>query len=183
MAAGDRLLDSSGNVILDASGNIMLSDGAGDACCCGSASGVCAPCSSDPVSWTIVPSGIVLCPCATDGSPPKKLTGNPNLTVTATRAGTSCTYQTLSSVSAFAYTSGCSTTTSFITRLTWTVSITSGPVISVSLDGGDQAFESGFVSISSCASMTLNNTLVDSSACSLEFARGYGGSVTITPNF
>ena len=35
MAAGDRLLDASGNVILDSIGNVQFSDGAGDGCCCG----------------------------------------------------------------------------------------------------------------------------------------------------
>ena len=34
MAAGDILLDASGNRILDADGNVRLSDGVGDACCC-----------------------------------------------------------------------------------------------------------------------------------------------------
>lgn len=44
MAAGDRLLDSSGNVILDVSGNVQLSNGTGDICCC---------CPCPPTSSTI----------------------------------------------------------------------------------------------------------------------------------
>ena len=35
MAAGDILLDTSGNEILDADGNRQIDDGAGNGCCCG----------------------------------------------------------------------------------------------------------------------------------------------------
>ena len=35
MAAGDAMLDASGNEILEADGDAQLSDGAGDDCCCG----------------------------------------------------------------------------------------------------------------------------------------------------
>jgi len=44
MAAGDRLLDASGNVILDSSGRVQLSDGSANTCCC---------CGGPPTSATV----------------------------------------------------------------------------------------------------------------------------------
>jgi hypothetical protein len=58
MAAGDKMLDSSGNVILDSSGNEQLDDGSGNSCCCAVSCVGCAN-STSCVILTIAGSTVV----------------------------------------------------------------------------------------------------------------------------
>jgi len=70
MAAGDGLLDATGNLMLDASGNAMLDDGAGNSCCCGMK---CfqlwtATYNCDTAAWELATAGWYCLPGGTDTS-------------------------------------------------------------------------------------------------------------------